>query len=192
MKAPQVGTVKTRIAETAGAERACAIYRQLVDRVLANIAPLKNVQLRFTPDDAADKIHPWLRTGWSAAAQGSGDLGERLHRAFQETFAEGTEGVVVIGSDCPEVGPSDVRAALKELKGHDIVLGPAVDGGYWLIALRAPHPELFSNITWSSDQVLAQTLARAKALGLRIQLLRILQDIDTEEDWNAYVRATKR
>jgi rSAM/selenodomain-associated transferase 1 len=118
-------------------------------------------------------------------------LGERLHRAFSESFSEGAERIIIVGSDCPEIAAEDVRGALKELDSHDVVLGPAVDGGYWLIGLRAPHSELFREIPWSSDQVLAQTLRRARNLGLGVQLLRILADIDTEADWNAYVRETE-
>ena len=73
-----------------------------------------------------------------------------------------------------------------------MVLGPALDGGYWLIGLRAAQPPLFEGIAWSGDQVLGQTLQRAQALSLRIQLLRILADVDTEKDWNAYVQGRKR
>jgi uncharacterized protein len=188
LKAPRPGTVKTRIERTAGPDRACKIYRELVEGVLKGIGTLSNVELRFTPDDAREEILSWLRENWSAHPQSSGDLGERMHRAFSEAFANGAERVVIIGSDAPEVRTGDIRAAWKELKSHDIVVGPAIDGGYWLIGLRAPQPELFREIAWSSEQVLGQTLARAKALGLKIQLLRILSDIDTEDDWNAYVR----
>ncbi|HEY0552258.1 MAG TPA: TIGR04282 family arsenosugar biosynthesis glycosyltransferase, partial [Verrucomicrobiae bacterium] len=190
VKAPRPGTVKTRIARTAGAEWACAIYREMVETVLQKCASIRGAQLKFAPDDALDEIKPWLRNGWVAAPQGDGDLGERLQRAFAESFAGGAERVVIVGSDCPEVKSADIRAAWKELKSHDVVLGPAVDGGYWLIGLCAPRSELFRGIAWSSDQVLAQTLAQAKSIGLRIQLLRILSDIDTEEDWNAYVSET--
>ena len=188
VKAPRPGGVKTRIAETAGAERACAIYRELVETVLNNLNSIRHTQLRFSPDDASREIARWRREHWNAEAQGNGDLGARLQRASDGAFANGAERVVIIGSDCPEVKAGDVRAAWKELQSHDLVVGPAVDGGYWLIGLRAPQPELFRDIAWSSDQVLAQTLARAKSLGLRIQLLRILNDIDTEADWNAYVQ----
>jgi rSAM/selenodomain-associated transferase 1 len=160
----------------------------MVGAVLQNVAAIRGVQLCFSPDDAAHEIQPWLREGWSASAQGTGDLGERLRRAFDGAFRAGAERVVIIGSDCPEAKSSDVRRAWKELKSHDVVVGPAADGGYWLIGLRAPQPELFRHIAWSSDQVLGQTLARAKSLALRIQLLRILTDIDTEKDWDAYVR----
>lgn len=188
VKAPRAGQVKTRIAETAGPERAREIYLRLVKQVVESMRALQNVELRFSPDDAGAEVQPWLQGGWTASAQGEGDLGERLHRAFSDAFAAGAERVVIIGSDCPEVRTADVRTAWRELKSHDIVVGPAVDGGYWLIGLSAPQPDLFKGIAWSSDQVLGETLARAKSLKLRIQLLRILTDIDTEEDWNVYVR----
>ena len=187
VKAPRPGTVKTRIAQTAGAQKACAIYREMVDTVLSRLRSLRAAQLWFAPDDAGPEIVPWLREDWTARPQGGGDLGERLSRAFASAFANGSERVVIVGSDCPEVKSSDIRAAWQQLQSHDLVVGPAVDGGYWLIGLRAPQPELFRDIAWSSDQVLGQTLQRAKTLGLRIQLLRILTDIDTEADWNAYV-----
>ena len=187
LKAPRPGTVKTRIAQTTGAERACCIYRELVETVLRKLTPLKEVGLCFAPDDASSEIQPWLRPGWTARPQGEGDLGARLTRAFASAFAEGSERVVIIGSDCPEVKTADIRTAWKELQTHDLVVGPAVDGGYWLIGLRASQADLFRDINWSSDQVLAQTLAQARKQALRIQVLRILTDIDTEEDWNAYV-----
>jgi len=180
--------VKTRLARTAGNERACAIYREMVESILESLQELPHGELRFTPDDAREEIQPWLGDGWAAQPQGAGDLGERLQRAFADAFAGGAEQVIVMGSDSPEVSAGDVRLAIKELKSHDLVVGPAIDGGYWLIGMRAPHPELFADISWSSDQVLGQTLARAKSRGLSIQLLRILADIDTEADWNAYVR----
>ena len=191
VKAPRPGLAKTRIAQTAGQTRAAAIHRELVDAILNGIGALSAVELRFTPDDAEAEIQAWVRDNWLAKPQGSGDLGARLARAFDESFASGAERVVIIGSDCPEVRPSDVRSAWTGLKTHDVVVGPAIDGGYWLIGLRASQPALFEGITWSSDQVLGQTLQRARSLGLRIQLLRILGDIDTEADWNAYVRQRK-
>jgi rSAM/selenodomain-associated transferase 1 len=188
LKAPRPGRVKTRIAQTAGADRACAIYRELVETVLNNVSSIRQTQLRISPDDALSEVTPWLRGDWDAEPQGDGDLGVRLQSAFASAFAKGAERVVIVGSDCPDVKTRDIRAAWTELKSYDLVIGPAVDGGYWLIGLRAPQPDLFRDIAWSSDQVLAQTLQRAKSRGLRIQLLRILNDIDTEEDWNAHVR----
>ena len=191
VKAPRPGLAKSRIAQTAGPQRALAIHRELVDSVLKGIGSLSEVELRFMPEDAEPDIRPWVQKTWTAQPQGDGDLGARLVRAFEEAFAAGAERVVVIGSDCPEVRTSDVRSAWAELRTHDLVVGPAIDGGYWLLGLRAPQPALFEEIAWSSDQVLGQTLQRARSLGLRIQLLRILGDVDTEADWNAYVRQRK-
>jgi len=188
VKAPREGEVKTRLAATMGTKKACAAYREMVATVLRHIGALQSVELRFAPDDAGAEIQPWLQRDWIAQPQGEGDLGTRMLRAFEDSFAAGAERVVVIGSDCPEAGSADVRTAWKELKSHDVVLGPAIDGGYWLIGLRAAQPALFEGISWSGDQVLGQTLQRARTLGVRIQLLRILADIDTEEDWNAYIQ----
>ena len=192
LKAPRPGSVKTRLAKTVGPERACAIYRELLDRVIANLAGITDVEVRFTPDNAGGEIAHWVQKNWRARPQGCGHLGERLQRAFADSFSEGFERVIVVGSDCPHVSKNDIRHAVGELDSHDAVIGPAVDGGYWLIGLRAPQPELFREIAWSSNQVLAQTLGHAKTLGLRTRLLRLLSDIDTEEDWNAYVREHRR
>ena len=163
VKARRPGEVKTRIAKTAGAAKACAVYREMVEALLQSLHSLRSIQLRFAPGDARDEIASWLRNDWQAQPQGEGDLGQRLERAFAGAFASGAERVVIIGSDCPEVEASDIRAAWKELKSHDLVLGPAVDGGYWLIGLRAPQPELFREIEWSSDQVLAATAVTRSA-----------------------------
>ena len=189
VKAPRIGTVKTRLGRSIGSEKACEAYRILVERVLQNVSSIPAVELRFTPDDAGAEVDGWQRDGWTRTAQGEGDLGARLQRAFHDGFAAGAERVVIIGSDCPETRAADVRRAWKELQTHDVVVGPATDGGYWLIGLRAPQPQLFEGIAWSSDQVLAQTLQRARQLGLRIQLLRILSDVDTAEDWRAFQRS---
>ena len=159
-----------------------ATHSGMVESLLRNLAPLRPVQLRIAPENARSEIEPWLQDGWTFAPQQDGDLGQRLNRAFADVFSGGAERVVIIGSDYPEVKTADVRTAWKELKAHDLVLGPAVDGGYWLIGLRAPRPELFEQIAWGSDQVLAETLTRARSSRLRIQLLRIMGNIDTEAD----------
>lgn len=187
VKAPRPGEVKTRLAAGIGATAACAAYRKMVAALLTNLAGLPDVELRFSPDDAGDEIKPWLRPGWRARPQGGGDLGARMIRACEEAFAAGAERVVVIGSDCPEVELNDVREAWRALKTSDLAVGPATDGGYWLIGLRRSQPQLFAGIRWSSDQALADTLQCAKAGALRIHLLRILSDVDTQQDWQDYL-----
>ncbi len=187
VKAPRPGLVKTRLAGALGAAAACQAYRQLVETLLRNLASLPEVELRFTPDDAAKEIRPWVQAGWNSRPQGEGDLGRRLQAAFREAFAEGAGRVVIIGSDCPEVAATDIREAWAGLNRYDMVVGPASDGGYWLIGLRQPQPPLFEGIAWSTATVLAETLQRAKAANLRVQLLRILADVDTEKEWRQFL-----
>lgn len=186
VKAPRPGLVKTRIAEVLGAEAAAAIYRRLAECVLANLAGLREVELRFAPDDALPEIAPWLCPGWRANPQGGGDLGVRLERAFADAFAAGARRVVVIGSDCPEVRTADIRDAWQALAGAGVALGPAQDGGYWLIGLAQPQPRLFTDLPWSTADVFRQTVERARALGLRVARLRQLADVDTAADWQAF------
>ena len=192
LKAPQPGAVKTRLAESVGAAVACDAYRALVGTLLEGIASLDAVELRFAPDNAAQEIQPWQRAGWSVAPQGHGDLGARLQRAFAEAFRHGGQRVVIIGSDCPEVSVQDVRAAWRALRSNDVVLGPAADGGYWLVGLREPQPSLFATIPWSTEKVLPETLERARAAGLDLALLRELSDVDTVADWNRFLARAPR
>src|SRR5207249_11777795 len=109
-------------------------------------------------------------------------LAERLDNAFRDLFAHGYERVALLAGDCPTLDPGDVRLALTELATADIGLTPAHDGGYGLIALRAPHPELFEGVAMGTDQVLEQTLERAQAAGLRVRLLPTVRDLDTAQD----------
>ena len=187
VKAPRSGFVKTRLAATLGAEAACAAYGRLVEILLRRISGLHRVELRFTPDDAEAEIGAWLRPGWDARPQGEGHLGARLHSAFAEAYAQGARRIVLIGSDCPEVSEADVVKAWAALARNDLILGPSADGGYWLIGLREPRPSLFDGIAWSTESVMDDTIGRASALGLRIELLRRLADVDTEADWKAFL-----
>jgi hypothetical protein len=186
VKAPRSGAVKTRLAAALGDDGACAAYRVMVATLLTGLKELAPVELRFTPDEALEEIVPWLRPGWSARPQGAGDLGARLAACFDAAFAAGARRVVVIGSDCPTVTPADIEAAWAALNEFDVVLGPAVDGGYWLVGLNAPRAELFQDVPWSTERVLAATLKRAASAGLRVRQLRPLSDIDTLEDWQAF------
>jgi rSAM/selenodomain-associated transferase 1 len=188
VKAPRAGKVKTRLAQSVGANAACLIYQILASRVLTQIESLPGVQLRFHPATARNEIRPWRRRGWTVAPQGGGDLGQRLKRAFREAFSTRCERVAIIGSDSPELTARDVEDAWSALDGNDVVLGPSADGGYWLVALRKSLPKLFAKIPWSTDRVLAATLASAKSAGLQVHLLRELADVDTEDDWKAYLR----
>lgn len=190
LKAPRAGSVKTRLAEALGPEGACAAYRRLVETLLENLAPLASVELCFSPSDAGTEVKPWLRTGWSMIPQTSGDLGERIHSAFATHFLTDAQRVVLIGSDCPELTVRDIEAAWLALEEHDVVLGPARDGGYWLIGLRSPQPMLFTGMPWSTDRVFAETKRRAHEHDLRVAVLRELSDVDMITDWERWLTGT--
>lgn len=192
LKAPRPGQVKTRLAQTMGKRAACAAYRTLVDCLLDRLEPIKEVELHYAPRDARQTIRPWLRSRWSARPQSSGNLGRRLDNAFREGFNRGWKRIVVVGADCPWVTPGDIRKAWKALEAHDLVLGPARDGGYWLIGLKRPQPALFRQIPWSSPEVFSTTLARARKGKLRIKILRELTDVDNEREWRLFQWQVRR
>ena len=186
-KAPRPGTVKTRIASHWGVERATSIYRELARRTFDQAAGVPDVTLFFSPDDASPEIESWRRRSeWSLRGQGDGDLGARLVRAFESLFQRGAHRVVIVGTDAPEIAPADFREGFRALHSCDVVLGPAADGGYWMVGLKSPQPALFSGIAWSTPLVLNQTLHLAKAQRLSVVKLRVLEDIDTPSDWESY------
>lgn len=190
VKAPRPGTVKTRLG--LGPDAECAAYQRLVTAVLGKIASFKEVELRFTPPDAGPEVEPWLRKGWQTTPQGDGDLGARMQAAFADAFSAEAKRVLIIGSDCPYLEAQDIRIAWKALKTSNLVLGPAKDGGYWLIGLREMQTALFKDMRWSSNTVFTETIACAKTVGLKTFLLRTLSDVDTREDWEKFIAAEGR
>ena len=192
VKAPRPAAVKTRLAESIGTEAACAAYRRLVETLLKQLRNLRAVELCFSPDDAAAEIKGWLEEDWNSSPQGGGDLGQRLQSAFERAFATGVKRAVIIGSDCPAVTAEDIYEAWNGLWTHDVVLGPATDGGYWLVGLGRPQPQLFRDIPWSTERVFIETTKRIRQAGLSVQLLRELQDVDTEAEWRRFLTLRNR
>ena len=175
-----------------GNELALRIYRFLLDALSTNLRSVQPVELRFSPDDAGHEVEPWMNKGWSKHPQGSGDLGEKLSAAFSDHFHRGADRVVIVGSDSPEMRADDIENAWNHLAAFDLVLGPTHDGGYWLIGLRQPQTALFDGISWSTNKVLKQTVARASKCGLTVHCLRKLDDVDTESDWRSFLRRNPR
>lgn len=185
---PVPGTAKTRLIPALGPAGAARLQDAMTRHTLcqaAGVADVADVEVRFTGCDAAAMSHRYSRRFAGAAGgtevryepQGDGDLGDRLARA-----TAGGGPVVVVGTDCPALTADLLRTALAELSRHDVVLGPATDGGYYLIALGRPAPTLFAGIDWSTDRVLAQTRAAAEVAGLSVAVLPPLSDVDEPED----------
>ena len=187
---PVLGRVKTRLAATLGPAQALRVYRRLLaltQQAVAAAALPATVWLAEAPaaealtTDAVPELPEWPGLPWHLQTPAH-DLGGRLAEAFAGAFAAGATQAAVIGTDCPGLTAAHLTQAFDELAAHDLVLGPAADGGYYLLALRQPQPALFQSIAWSSPTVLAETLAHAATLGLRVHLLPVLSDVDTEED----------
>lgn len=192
MKSPRPGFVKTRLAERLGAEPACEVYRNLTAGLLRRLQDYPNIEIRISPDDAVSSHSDWLlRDCWRCQGQGEGDLGRRLTRAFGKSFAAGRRKVMAIGSDCPYVETTHLRDGFERLISATVVLGPALDGGYWLIGMNRYLPSLFEGISWGSAKVLKQTLQRTAALGVQAAMLETLEDVDDWESWRRYLK-TKR
>jgi rSAM/selenodomain-associated transferase 2/rSAM/selenodomain-associated transferase 1 len=183
-KAPRPGRVKTRLAKALGAQEAARVYSLLARRVVDQLrsGPYRTV-LSFDPPGEREAVEGWLGgEDLTLLPQAPGELGARLEAAAREAL-EVSPTVVLVGTDAPGVTEGLVREALGALKENDLVLGPATDGGYYLIGMSTLHRELFQGIPWSTQEVLGTTLDRANALGLRTTLLPPLQDVDTLEDW---------
>jgi len=181
---PQAGTTKTRLIPAVGAEKAAEIGRQLTEyTVMAMRQSPKSltIAVHFTGGNKV-LMEQWLGADLLYQEQGLGDLGARMKSAFQSAFAEQMTKVVIIGTDCPSLDFILVSQAIDALSDYDLVLGPAVDGGYYLIALRSEVPQLFENINWGSAEVFDQTLLIAQQLRLKVYQLPVLADIDRPED----------
>ncbi len=188
-KAPELGKVKTRLARQIGNEKALEAYTQLLRRLAHQLRRRTDVEVRVTPGHALDSLKGLIPECWPVRPQGDGNLGTRLTHAFQEAFDEGCTKVAAIGADCPYISSRDIDTAWQNLAQKDVCVGPATDGGYWLIGLRAMQPELFKDIPWSTQKVLAQTLLKCRQANLSIALLHILSDVDERADWEEFLKS---
>lgn len=182
VKAPVAGGVKTRLARRVGAIEALRFYRAATGRLLRRVGrdPRWRTILAVAPDGAANA--PFWPPALARIPQGGGDLGARMQRVLDRA---GRGPVVIVGSDIPDVTAAHVAQAFERLGRHDVVFGPAQDGGYWLVgARRRPRvPKLFEAVRWSSEHALADTLRNVEG---SFALLEELADVDTEADWRRW------
>lgn len=174
------GQVKTRLAKTLGNDAAMDIYKQLLIITHDKIQSLEIDKIVFYSDFIEDDI--WENDLFQKEIQEGNNLGERMKNAFICSFTAGYKKVVIIGTDCPGIDNNILENAFLILNNSDIVLGPATDGGYYLLGMKEEHPILFQEIEWSTDKVLQQTVELCDRYHLSYFLLPELADIDDEKD----------
>ncbi|MDP2756955.1 MAG: TIGR04282 family arsenosugar biosynthesis glycosyltransferase [Desulfurivibrionaceae bacterium] len=183
---PEPGRAKTRLIPALGAQGAAALQQRMSEASVARMIrfaanhPVR-LEIRYTGGNQR-AVETWLSGDIPCLDQGEGDLGDRLRRAFAQAFAQDAQAVVIIGADCPGLTPALFAQAFAALKQEDLVLGPAMDGGYYLVGLSRPAPALFAGIPWGTGEVLAATLKQAHELNLSTHLLEPLADVDRQED----------
>ena len=178
-----LGKVKTRLAASVGEKQALEIYLHLLAKTYFALRDISVSITTYFSDFVPE--NPTYPAGGRMVQVGK-DLGARMKNAFSTNFDSGMEKVVLIGTDCPSIEGSHILQAFDALDQSDLVIGPARDGGYYLIGLKQRADFLFEGISWSTDLVLSQTLAFAAEQGLQTHLLPVLEDIDTLEDWDRY------
>ena len=196
---PEPGTTKTRMIPELGAEGAAELQRRMTEHIMARAGGLSAVlplpvEVRYE-GGSKKRMTQWLGPGFCYCRQGEGDIGHRMGRALKDAFGRGCENVVLIGSDIPDITTAIMQKAFEDLKKTDLVLGPANDGGYYLIGMQRGtfnywNPQLFNDISWGTEKVLPQTLAIAKRLGLNYILLDTLRDVDRPEDLAVWYQAS--
>ena len=183
---PEAGKTKTRMIPALGAEGAANLQRRMTEHTLAQAKELQGamavvVEVHFAGGNQS-LMAEWLGMDVVCKPQTSGDLGTRMASAFNNAFAGGMERVVMIGIDCPDIDGKLLQEAFKYLQNHDLVLGEAEDGGYYLIGLSSHQKELFTGISWGTGEVFRQTRDIAEKLNLSTAYLRVLNDVDRPED----------
>lgn len=182
IKNPRAGHVKTRIAQELGDEKALQIYRHLLSITRRNTEGLPFRKFLFY-SDFVDETDEWNPQDYEKKQQHGPTLGERMDDAFRQVFAEkGVTRAIIIGSDCPDLSGDLIENAFEALKIHDIVLGPARDGGYYLLGMKRLEAVIFQNKTWSTATVLRDTLDDLRRLQKSFFLLPVLSDVDTVTD----------
>jgi rSAM/selenodomain-associated transferase 1 len=186
------GQVKTRLASAVGARRAATIYRSFLQATLSRLAVcICQRVLVYTPEERAAEFEQLAGNDWHVQPQGDGDLGQRMSTYFEAALASGFNKVVLVGSDTPTLPPQRVSEAFAALDDKSVVLGPTEDGGYYLIGLSRPAPEVFQVISWSTSQVYAQTVSQLRKRGIDFCRLPEWYDVDDKADLDRLVTDLK-
>lgn len=181
VKNPEKGTVKTRLAKTVGDEKAYQTYINLLNLTI-DVASETDAQKQIWYSSFVDESDGLGGAGFDKKLQQGENLGTRMLNAFHDGFEDKFSKIVIIGSDCPGISREILEEAFDRLDQDEVVIGPSEDGGYYLLGLRKLIPEIFKDISWSTERVLSETVKVLKSKGLDYGKLPTLNDIDTEED----------
>ncbi|MFC1516440.1 TIGR04283 family arsenosugar biosynthesis glycosyltransferase [Thermodesulfobacteriota bacterium] len=197
---PEPGTTKTRLIPVLGAKGAADLHRAMTENTLSEVSELLGsrgltVEIRYDGGDD-HRMRKWLGPDYLYQPQGNGDIGCRMQRSLEEAFDDGADSVVLIGTDIPGITQDLLERAFNDLKQNEAVLGPAKDGGYYLIGLKKSAlsrigRDLFADMTWGADDVFQKTWTVAKDSGIRFSLLDVLEDVDRPEDLPVWEGARK-
>ena len=185
---PELGKCKTRLAKTLGDEAALDIYKHLLQHTAQISEQVTADRFVFYSEEIYTN-DLWNSTNFRKKLQNGSDLGERMHNAFSELFNSGYEKIIIIGSDLLDLTPLYIEEAFKTLDTNDVTIGPAKDGGYYLLGSKEMHPTIFQHKTWGTSTVLKDTLTDLQ--NQKVYLLEELNDIDTFEDMKHYKELEK-
>lgn len=177
---PELGKVKTRLAAGIGNEKALRVYEHLLLHTRKIAEEVSVTKFIFYADYINDSD---LWNSFEKCLQTGDGLGDRMNTAFDYLFSEGFTNVCIVGSDCYELTSDIIKQAFEQLKTNDVVIGPVLDGGYYLLGMNKMIPQLFINKTWSTDTVFSDTLEDAAKLNFTVHQLPMLSDIDNENDF---------
>jgi rSAM/selenodomain-associated transferase 1 len=194
LRYPEIGRVKTRLSADIGDFHSAGIYRCFVLDLLSGIKKLQiDVVLYVTPGNSIDKFVAWLGSDYVYVPQQGDDLGQRMKNSFADTFSSGYERAVLIGCDIPDLPLRIIHEAFGALGRGDSVIGPAGDGGYYLIGFRSAAflEESFEGIRWGTDSVFSETVSVLNRFGIAPHMLPVWHDVDTLEDLISLVERSK-
>ena len=186
---PELGKVKTRLSKTIGDKYALNIYILLLKHTESVLQKVSSDKVVYY----SEKIQSndlWSNRCFQKKLQKGNDLGERMQHAFETAFKEGYEKVVIVGSDLFDLKAAHIENAFKALENHDLVIGPSLDGGYYLLGMKVLHPAVFKNKQWGTDSVLETTLKNLEQEN--VKLLEALNDIDTFDDLQGHPELLKK
>ncbi len=180
-KNPEKGKVKTRLAKTVGNEKALQVYQKLL-RITKSVTDQLDVSKQVWYSRFIENGDIWSDCNYEKQLQKGENLGLRMQHAFKKAFADGYQNVVIIGSDCSALNPELIEQSFRELDNYQAFIGPASDGGYYLLGMSAFYPTLFEDKPWSTSSVFEETTRQFEEMNISYKQLPVLNDIDTEED----------